>query len=139
MIHLTLRELLLVADRAIDGDIVVRDHGLLESALHRSRATVFGDEAYPTIDLKAAVLLHSLARNHALLDGDQRLALAGVIAFHGMNGRRLAHQRRGIRPGHARGQERTGRGRRHRGSAPHGSPSMTCRRPRRHARPGVAA
>jgi death-on-curing protein len=34
-------------------------------------------------------LLHSLARNHALIDGNKRLALAGVIAFYGVNGRRL--------------------------------------------------
>ncbi len=37
----------------------------------------------------AAALLHSLARNHALIDGDKRLALAATIAFHGVNGRRL--------------------------------------------------
>jgi death-on-curing protein len=32
---------------------------------------------------------HSLARNHALIDGDKRLALAATIAFYGVNGRRL--------------------------------------------------
>lgn len=90
MIYLRLSELLLVADRAIDGDVVVRDHGLIESALLRPRATVFGNEAYPTLDLKAAAMLHSLARNHPLLDGNKRLALAGAIAFFGMNGQRLA-------------------------------------------------
>jgi len=45
--------------------------------------------AYPDLDVKAAALLHSLARNHALIDGNKRLALAGVIAFYGGNGRRL--------------------------------------------------
>ena len=89
MIHLTLAELLRVAERAIDGEVVVRDFGLLESALGRPAATVFGDEAYVTLDLKAAALLHSLAGNHALVDGNKRLALAGAIAFYGMNGRRL--------------------------------------------------
>lgn len=34
-------------------------------------------------------MLHSLARNHGLLDGNKRLALAGTIAFLGVNGRRL--------------------------------------------------
>ena len=38
---------------------------------------------------KAAALLHSIARNHALIDGNKRLALAAVIAFYGLNGRRL--------------------------------------------------
>ncbi len=31
-------------------------------------------------------MLHSLARNHALVDGNKRLALAAVIAFYGVNG-----------------------------------------------------
>ncbi|WP_018504954.1 type II toxin-antitoxin system death-on-curing family toxin [Parafrankia discariae] len=89
MIYLTLRELLYIAERAIGSEPVVRDHGLLESALARPRATVFGHDAYPTLDGKAAALLHSLARNHALVDGNKRLALAGLIAFYGVNGRRL--------------------------------------------------
>ena len=38
---------------------------------------------------RRATLLHSLARNHALIDGNKRLALAGLIAFYGLNGRRL--------------------------------------------------
>jgi death-on-curing protein len=41
------------------------------------------------LDAKAAALLHSVARNRALIDGNQRLALASVIAFYGFNGRRL--------------------------------------------------
>jgi death on curing protein len=50
---------------------------------------VFGKDAYPSLDAKAAALLHSLARNHALIDGNKRLGLAAVIAFSGLNGRRL--------------------------------------------------
>ena len=38
---------------------------------------------------RSAALLHSLARNHALVDGDERLALGASIAFYGMNGIRL--------------------------------------------------
>jgi death-on-curing protein len=89
MIYLTLVELLHVAERALGAEPAVRDHGLLDSALARPRASVFGGDAYPTIDEKAAALLHSLARNHALVDGNKRLALAAVIAFYGVNGRRL--------------------------------------------------
>ena len=33
--------------------------------------------------------MHSLARNHALVDGNKRLARAATIAFLGMNGIRL--------------------------------------------------
>lgn len=67
----------------------VRDQGLLESALARPRASAFGRNAYGSLDEKAAALTHSLARNHGLTDGNKRLSLAALIAFLGMNGRRL--------------------------------------------------
>jgi death on curing protein len=89
VIFLTLPELLHVAERTLGPDYAVRDYGLLESALARPRATAFGKDAYPDLDAKAAALLHSLARNHALIDGNKRLALAAVISFYGLNGRRL--------------------------------------------------
>ncbi len=89
MIYLTLRELVAVGERAIGDALVIRDAGLLESALARPQATAFGEDAYATLEEKAAALMHSLARNHALVDGNKRLALAGLIAFPGVNGRRL--------------------------------------------------
>lgn len=89
MIFLDLEALLHVAERTLGMTPVVRDHGLLESALGRPQATVFGEDAYPGIHEKAAALLHSLARNHALVDGNKRLALAATIAFYGINGYRL--------------------------------------------------
>jgi death-on-curing protein len=89
VIYLTLPELLHVAQRALGSEPQIRDAGLLESALARPQATAFGSDAYPDLNTKAAALLHSLARNHGLVDGDKRLALAGVIAFYGVNGRRL--------------------------------------------------
>ena len=89
MIYLTLSELMHVAERTLGTDVPVRDLGLLESALARPRATAFGGDAYAGLDEKAAALLHSLARNHALVDGNKRLALAATIAFLGLNGRRL--------------------------------------------------
>jgi len=89
VIYLTLPELLHIAVRALGAEPEVRDYGLLESALGRPRATAFGSDAYPGLDAKAAALLHSLARNHALIDGNKRLALAATIACYGVNGRRL--------------------------------------------------
>jgi death on curing protein len=89
VIYLTLPELLHIAERTLGGRPQVRDIGLMESALARPQATAFGSDAYRDLDAKAAALLHSLARNHALVDGNKRLALAGVIAFYGVNGRRL--------------------------------------------------
>jgi death-on-curing protein len=89
VIYLTLPELLHVAERVLGPDFAVRDHGLLESALARPQTTVLGEDAYPTLEAKAAALLHSVAKNHALVDGNERLSLAAAIAFLGMNGRRL--------------------------------------------------
>jgi death-on-curing protein len=89
VIFLTLEELLYVAERTLGGPPGVREVGLLESALARPRASAFGKDAYPTIHEKSAALLHSLARNHALVDGNKRLALAATIAFYGLNGMRL--------------------------------------------------
>jgi death on curing protein len=89
VIYLTLPELMPVAGRVLGPDYGVRDYGLLEAALARPQATAFGKDAYPDLDAKAAALLHSIARNRALIDGNKRLALAAVIAFYGINGRRL--------------------------------------------------
>ncbi len=87
--YLSLDDLLRIARAAIAAEVVVRDAGLLESALARPRTTVFGDDAYPGLHLKAAALLHSLARNHPLLDGNKRLAWAATAVFLGINGHRV--------------------------------------------------
>jgi death on curing protein len=85
-VYLDLDDLLLVAARAVDGKVVVRDYGLLESAVARPKTTVVGAEAYPDIHTKAAALLHSLCRNHALVDGNKRLAWTACQVFLGLNG-----------------------------------------------------
>lgn len=89
MIYLTYSELLYIGQRALGGDVPVRDQGLLESALARPGASAFGVDAYGGLAEKAAALTHSLARNHGLIDGNKRLSLSCLIAFLGMNGRRL--------------------------------------------------
>lgn len=88
MIYLDVEDLLHIAERTL-GDVEVRDLGLLESAAARPQAAAFGEDAYPSIVEKVAALIHSIARNHALVDGNKRLALAGGIAFLGVNGLRL--------------------------------------------------
>src|SRR5258708_7124591 len=66
-----------------------RELGLLDSAAARPRASAFGEDAYETIDLKAAALLQSLARNHALVDGNKRLAWLAVVVFLDLNNREV--------------------------------------------------
>jgi death-on-curing protein len=89
VIYLSYAELMYVAERAMGETPVVRDAGLLEAAVARPRTTVFGQDAYPTLEEKAAALAQSIARNHALVDGNKRLTLGALIAFLGVNGRRL--------------------------------------------------
>ena len=49
--------------------------------------SAFGVDAYPTVELKAAALLHSICRNHALVDGNKRLGLLATVTFLRVNGR----------------------------------------------------
>lgn len=89
MIYLDLEDLLHIATRTLGAPPEVRDLGLLESAAARPRASAHGQDAYPDLPGKAAALLHSVARNLALVDGNKRLALAALFTFLGINGLRL--------------------------------------------------
>lgn len=84
--YLDLDDLLDIAREAVGVDAAVGDYGLLASALARPRASVFGQDAYPDLHAKAAALLHSLARNHALVDGNKRLAWTACRTFLAING-----------------------------------------------------
>jgi death on curing protein len=84
--YLTVEQALRIARAAIGGPVEVRDIGLLESAVHRPRASVLGQDAYPDVISKAAALLHSLARNHPLVDGNKRLAWLATYVFCAKNG-----------------------------------------------------
>jgi death-on-curing protein len=81
--YLTLDDLLaLVADLGVSR---VRDLGLLDSAAHRPRSSLMGQDAYPGLHEKAAVLLESIVRNHPLVDGNKRLGWLAVFVFYGLN------------------------------------------------------
>lgn len=84
--YLTLDSLLHIAGRSVGQQVLVRDYGLLEAALARPKATVLGADAYPSLHGKAAALLHSLACNHALVDGNKRLAWQATAVFLWING-----------------------------------------------------
>jgi death-on-curing protein len=88
VIYLDLEDLLHIARRILPS-VELRDVGLLESAAARPQSSAFGEDAYPSLHSKAAALLHSIARNHALVDGNERLALAAGLAFYGLNGVRM--------------------------------------------------
>ena len=74
-VYLSAEDVLALAEQAVDDQtVVVRDAGLLESAVHRPSASMFGQEAYTDLFEKAAALLQSLAINHPFVDGNKRTA-----------------------------------------------------------------
>jgi death-on-curing protein len=89
VIYLTLDEVLAVAAPVINGEVLLRDAGLLEAAVARPRTSVFGEDAYPDLNSKSAALLLSICKNHALIEGNKRLALASAIVMLGINGWKL--------------------------------------------------
>lgn len=84
--HLDLDDLLVAAEVAIGGPPGVRDVGILEAAVARTRASVYGKDAYPDLHAKAAALLHSIVTGHALIDGNKPLGWVSVRLFYRMNG-----------------------------------------------------
>lgn len=79
--YLTLEDVLSLAVIAVNGEPLVRDLGLLGSAIARPRTTLSGADVYPDLISKAAALLQSLINNHALVDGNKRLAWLSVAVF----------------------------------------------------------
>ncbi len=82
--YLDLEDLLGLVRRLDAGP--VRDIGLLDSAAARAQSSAFGEDAYPSLGLKAAALPHSIAHNHALVDGNKRLAWLATAVFLDLNG-----------------------------------------------------
>ena len=88
--YLSYEDVVQVAAGIMDH-VVVSDAGLLASAVLRPQVTVSGEDAYPALADKAAALLHGIARNHALADGNKRLAWASARVFLLMNGHSVAY------------------------------------------------
>ena len=82
---LNLQDLIEIGESLIP-DFRIRDKGLLESAAMRPQTTIYGEDAYPLFEEKVASLIHSLARNHALIDGNKRIAWSAGRIFCLMNG-----------------------------------------------------
>ena len=93
MIYLELDEVLAIACEVlgleVDALVRVTDLGLADSAVARPRASFGGEEFYPSIEAKAASLLFGLARNHAFIDGNKRIAVLSTLQFLNENGQDL--------------------------------------------------
>lgn len=85
-VYLTAEDVLSIAEDAVDDQrIAVRDAGLLESAVHRPSASMFGQDAYADLFDKAAALLQSLVINRPFVDGNKRTAWVSCVVFLALN------------------------------------------------------
>ena len=83
--HLDLDDLLAAAEAALGRSPDIRDIWILEAAIARTRASVFGEDAYPDLHAKGAALLHSIVTGHALIDGNKRLGWVALRLFYRLN------------------------------------------------------
>lgn len=94
MRYLTYSELIFINGKVLQdegimsGTTKVRDIDLLLAAEQRPQASAFGQDAYATLNEKAAVLFHSLARNHPFRDGNKRTATVCALFMLEVNGAR---------------------------------------------------
>lgn len=90
MIYLELDDVLAIAFEVLglEADEILRvtDLGLADSAVARPQAGFGDEEFYPTIEAKAASLLFGIARNHAFIDGNKRIAVLATLQFLNSNG-----------------------------------------------------
>ena len=88
----TYSELIFINGRLLNDEALmtgkkkIRDIDMLQAAEMRPQASVFGEDAYPTLSQKALVLLHSIARNHPFTDGNKRTATVGALFLLAING-----------------------------------------------------
>jgi death-on-curing protein len=90
VIYLELDDLLAIASEIleleVDALLRVTDLGLADSAVSRPQASFAGEEFYTSIEAKAATLLFGVAKNHAFIDGNKRVAVLAALQFLNLNG-----------------------------------------------------
>jgi len=90
--YLDVADIVAIGKHALPSPLEVRDWGLVESALARPRATVFGEDAYESVFDKAAALLLSLVTNHPFVDGNKRVGFVAAVLFLKKNGITLSFE-----------------------------------------------
>jgi death-on-curing protein len=89
MKKLTITDIELIHMQVIDvsgGSHGVRDKNRLESALASQFQEVFGEDLYPTVYEKAAVLTRGVIADHPFVDGNKRTGLMAGLVFLNLNG-----------------------------------------------------
>lgn len=88
--YLTVEEIMilnvaLIKQTSPNEQVGVKEIGLLESAVARPQATFDGADLYPTLFLKAAALMESLAQNHSFHNANKRTAFSAAVVFLKLN------------------------------------------------------
>jgi death-on-curing protein len=92
MRYVTVSELIFINGKILNDPLImsgkqkIRDIDLLLAAEQRPQASAFGQDAYGTLEEKAAALMHSVARNHPFKDGNKRTALMSLLFMLHING-----------------------------------------------------
>jgi death-on-curing protein len=89
--HLSLEQVLSLHQRVIGhlSEAGVRDLAALETAVARPTVTFDAEDLYPTLDGKAAALLHGLATTGAFIEAGRETALLAAECFLAANGATL--------------------------------------------------
>jgi death-on-curing protein len=66
--------------------IGVKEPNALNMLVNAPKQCVFGEEQYPTLELKAANLVRNLVQKHVFYNGNKRTALMTLVVFLKMNG-----------------------------------------------------
>lgn len=89
-VHISVDEFLLVIDK-MKGDFASnvfaqpKDESF-SSSVNQIYQTFGGDELYPTLEEKAAMLLYLIVKNHSFLDGNKRIGASCFLYFMDKNG-----------------------------------------------------
>ena len=82
MITLTVSEILRLHQKLLDatgGLSGTRDLGLLESAVYSANQVFGEEEAYPTVEQRAARLAYAITQNHPFVDGNKRIGMLVML------------------------------------------------------------
>ena len=82
--YITFEEVLQMHDAFIaefGGLAGLRDPNLLDSAVEVPKATMFGQDLYPSLYDKAAAYLYHIVRNHPFYDGNKRTGFGAAYLF----------------------------------------------------------
>jgi len=87
--YLTRKDILQIHEDAIvdsGGGYGMRDETCIESAIAAPQAEYFGQEQYPSLAEKAAILCFELVMQHPFMDGNKRVGHGAMANFLHMNG-----------------------------------------------------